>query len=216
MSAEEANRIVQAVQRMRHSRRALQIALPTAAALGAGAAVAVGSIPSGDGTITGCYAGQHGAVLTVNGDGVVTEPAGALRVIDPTNTASNPAGAPPDPRVSSCDPQQETQITWNQKGPAGPQGVTGPQGPAGTSGGQGPAGGQGAPGAPLIGGTTFGIDGAAGGSTFLKLDGIEGESTQKDHKGEIVIESFSLSAQGGLRHRAAVVAPARSASRASK
>ena len=61
MSAEEASRIARAVQRMKHSKRAVQIALPTAAALGAGAAVAVGSIPGNDGTITGCYAGKERA-----------------------------------------------------------------------------------------------------------------------------------------------------------
>ncbi len=192
MSAEEASRIARAVQRMKHSKRAVQIALPTAAALGAGAAIAAGSIPGSDGTITGCYAGPNGAVLAVNGDGTVTEPAGALRVIDPTLTgAGGPAGAPPDPLASKCEPQQETQITWNQKGPAGP---VGPRGEEGKAGGQGAAGSQGTPGTPLIGGTTFGVSG--GGSTFLKIDGIEGESTAKDHKGEIAIGGFALSAQG--------------------
>ena len=46
----------------------------------------------------------------------------------------------------------------------------------------------------MIGGTTFGVSG--GGSTFLKIDGIEGESTDKSHKDEISIDSFSVSAQG--------------------
>ena len=36
---------------------------------------------------------------------------------------------------------------------------------------------------------------SGGGTTFLKIDGIEGESTQKDHKGEIQIDSFSVGAQ---------------------
>ncbi len=192
MSAEEASRIAQAVQRMKRSKRVLQIAFPTAAALGAGAAVAVGSIPGSDGTITGCYAGPNGAVLAVNGDGSITEPAGALRVIDPTlTTGGDPAGAaPPDPLASKCEPQQEKQITWNQKGPPGPQGEEGKRGQAG---GQGAGGAQGAPGAPLIGGTTFGLNGS--GNTFLKLDGIEGESTTKDHKGEIAVSGFAISAQ---------------------
>jgi type VI secretion system secreted protein Hcp len=199
MSAEEASRIARAVQRMKHSKRAVQIALPTAAALGAGAAIAAGAIPGSDGTITGCYAGPNGAVLAVNGDGFVTEPAGALRVIDPTLTiGGDPAGAaPPDPLASKCEPQQETQITWNQKGPAGPEGKKGLQGeigPVGPAGGQGATGGQGAPGTPLIGDTTFGLAGT--GSTFLKLDGIAGESTDKAHKGEIQIDGFALSAQG--------------------
>jgi type VI secretion system secreted protein Hcp len=215
MSAEEASRIAQAVQRLRNSKRGLQIALPTAAALGAGAAVAVGSI-GGGGTITGCYASPNPSIngngapnnATING---ATEAPGALRVIDPAlpNTISNPftGGSSPNP-AAVCDPKEETPITWNQKGPTGPQGVTGSQGPTGpaglaggqgTAGGQGPSGGQGAPGSPLIGGTTFGINGNGGGTTFLKLDGIEGESTQKDHKGEILINGFSLSAQGGAQ-----------------
>jgi type VI secretion system secreted protein Hcp len=189
MSAEEASRIAQAVQRMKRSKRALQLALPTAAALGAGAAVAVGSIPGGDGTITGCYASPAPNVdgfrenITING---ATEPPGALRVIDPTITSPqglpNPAG--------ECQ-KEESTITWNQKGPVGPQG------PPGSPGTQGVPGGQGAPGEPLIGGTSFGISG--NGSTFLKLDGIKGESTDKIHKGEIQIDGFALSAQGGTQ-----------------
>jgi type VI secretion system secreted protein Hcp len=198
MSAEEASRIARAVQRMKHSKRALQIALPTAAALGAGAAIAAGSIPGGDGTITGCYAGTTGATLfPPNASDGITEPPGALRVIDPSlpHTISNPLGAAPAANLAAvCEPQQETQITWNQKGPAGPPGEEGKEGKEGKAGGSGAPGGQGAPGTPLIGGTTFGVSG--GGTTFLKIDGIEGESTQKDHKGEIQIDGFSVSAQG--------------------
>jgi type VI secretion system secreted protein Hcp len=198
MSAEEASRIAQAVQRMKRSKRALQLALPTAAALGAGAAIAVGAIPGSDGVITGCYANKFGEDLpeNVNVWQNVVEPPGALRVINPSG-AKLPTGGP-DPAIE-CVPGEST-ITWNEKGPPGPQGLTGPQGPTGppgTAGGQGPAGGQGAPGSPLIGGTTFGISG--NGSTFLKLDGIKGESTDKDHKGEIAIDGFALSAQGATQ-----------------
>jgi type VI secretion system secreted protein Hcp len=193
MSAEEASQIAQAVQRMRRSKRALQIALPTAAALGAGAAIAAGSIPGSDGTITACYAGAEGGEIVYK-DLTYRELPGALRVIDPSlpHTITLAAGGPPEPNPAAvCDPKQETQIAWNEKGPQGPQGLTGPQGPPGT------AGGQGAPGSPLIGGTTFGISG--NGSTFLKLDGIKGESTDKIHKGEIQVNGFSLSAQGGAQ-----------------
>jgi type VI secretion system secreted protein Hcp len=195
MSAEEASRIAQAVQRMRRSKRALQIALPTAAALGAGAAVAVGSIPGSDGTITGCYAGNEGAEI-VDKDLTYRELPGALRVIDPglPHTITLPSGGPEPNLAAVCDPKQETQIAWNEKGPQGLPGATGPQGPPGTA---GAAGGQGAPGSPLIGGTTFGISG--NGSTFLKLDGIKGESTDKIHKGEIQVDGFSLSAQGAIQ-----------------
>jgi type VI secretion system secreted protein Hcp len=201
MSAEEASRIVQAVQRMKRSKRALQIALPTAAALGAGAAIAAGAIPGSDGTITGCYASK-----TENGipqDILVNdaqEAPGTLRVIDPSlpHTIIPGVGARPIANLAAvCIPDEETEITWNQKGPAGPPGEpgepgkTGGSGPVGT---QGAPGSQGAPGTPLIGGTTFGVSG--GGSTFLKIDGIDGESTDKTHKDEIHIDSFSISAQG--------------------
>ena len=172
MSQEEANRIVRAVQRVRRTRNAgLKFALPTAAVLGAGAAVAIGSIPSGNGTITGCY------VTNTDAAGARY---GSLRVIDPSVTS--PAGGPTD--QSSCQPYEAT-ITWNQRGPQGPQGP------------QGAAGGKGAPGAPLIGQTTFGFGG--GGKTFLKLDGIKGESTDHKHKGDIELSSFSIGA-GGAQH----------------
>jgi type VI secretion system secreted protein Hcp len=194
MSAEEASRIAQAVQRMRNSKRALQIALPTAAALGAGAAVAVGSIPGGDGTITGCYAGPKGITIGMGVTGApIVEPPGTLRVVDPSLKAPN---APPD--EYQCRTEEETQITWNKQGPPGLQGATGPQGSAGAQGSagpQGPAGGQGAngaPGTPLIGDTSFGISG--NGQSFLKIEGIKGESTDRYHKDQIMVDSFSLGA----------------------
>jgi type VI secretion system Hcp family effector len=213
MSAEEANRIVRAAHRVRNARGVFKIALPTAAALGAGAAVAVGSIPGGGGTITGCYAGTTGAYIGAD----AYAPPGALRVIDPSlpaqtvgaNTDTNPYGN----ADRQCTPE-ETQITWNQSGPAGPTGPTGPTGPQGAAGGKGDAGGQGgagekgAPGSPLIGGTSFGLTNDSG-HTFLKLDGVtgtasikgeatlKGEATIKGEAGEIAIQSFSLGAQGG-------------------
>jgi type VI secretion system secreted protein Hcp len=173
MSQDEANRIAQDAQRQWRSRRMLKFALPTVAALGAGAAVAVATIPSGDGTITGCY-----LTNTIGGSGLRI---GQLRVIDPSLPslpgAPNPAG--------SCLSDEAT-ISWNQSGPAGPLGPAGPQGPAG---------GQGAAGTPLIGDTSFGISGS--GKTFLKLEGIKGESTDKVHSGQITVGTFSLGAHGG-------------------
>src|SRR5262245_39985601 len=53
-------------------------------------------------------------------------PSGQLRVID---TAITP----------TCN-ASEKMITWNQKGPAGPQGLPGVQGPAGPQGSQGISG----------------------------------------------------------------------------
>jgi type VI secretion system secreted protein Hcp len=184
MSAEEASRIARAVQRMRNAKRGLQIALPTAAALGAGAAVAVGAVVGSDGTITGCYASPTPNVdgfrgnITING---ATEPPGALRVIDPAATA--PAGVPD---VADECQKEETQITWNQKGPAGPQG---PAGPVGAPGAPGESG--------LSGETTFGFDNASG-NMFLKIEGIKGESTDSKHKGDIQIESFQWGVGRGI------------------
>ncbi len=176
MSREEANRLGRAAERLRRSRHlGLKLGLPTAAAFGAGAALAVGAIPGTDGTITGCY---------------ITNPDGArygeLRIIDPSQPATLPGGGPNQRGACLGD---ERTITWNQRGPQGPAGAQGAQGPPGAAGAQGA---NGANGAPLIGQTTFGFSGA--GKTFLKLDGIKGESLDKTHKDEIEVESFSFSA----------------------
>jgi type VI secretion system secreted protein Hcp len=179
---------------MKHSKRALQIALPTAAALGAGAAIAAGAIPGSDGTITGCYAnpkpnedGFQENVL-VNG---VYEPPGALRVIDPSLPSKLPTGAPNPAAICQTG---ESSITWNQKGPAGPQGVSGAIGTPGTpgaNGANGTPGAQGPAGAPGGEETTFGLENKVG-STFLKLDGINGAATDKQHKADIQVDSFSF------------------------
>jgi|SRR5215831_1839920 len=176
MSAEEASRIARAVQRVKNSKRVLQVALPTAAALGAGAAIAAGAIPGSDGTITGCYVNT-----VINPD---LEHYGDLRVIDPTKTS--PAGAFDE--EGACRPN-ETTITWNQKGPAGPQG---PAGPPGSPGSQGLPGESGLPGE-----TTFGL-GNASGNMFLKIEGIKGESTDSKHKGDIQIDSFQWGVGRGI------------------
>jgi type VI secretion system secreted protein Hcp len=169
-------------------RRMVQIALPTVVALGVGAAVAAGSIPGSDGTITACYANktdENGNPQIVVIDNI-PEPPGALRVIDPGK--ATPAGAAPNP-ASSCVPG-ESMITWNQ---AGPQGPPGPPGSPGTAGIQGA---QGAQGAPLVGETTLGFS-PRDGKILLEIEGIEGESQDDGHKGPIEIESFSLSGGGG-------------------
>jgi type VI secretion system secreted protein Hcp len=169
VSQEEATGIARAVERARRSRRkGLKFALPTVAALGAGAAFAVGAIPGGDGTITGCY------VTAATG----TVRFGELRVIDPSVTSAV-GGAPND--QGSCR-QDEATITWNEHGQ---------QGPPGAPGGQGAQGPQGSAGKNLVGQTSFGF-GSGGGKTFLKLDGVKGESSVKLHKGEIEISSFSF------------------------
>src|SRR3954451_11613767 len=100
-------------RRLSVSRRTVTIAVPTIAALGAGGAFAVASIPAGDGTINGCYA--------TNGL------KGALRVVD---------------SPSDCT-RFETAISWNQKGQQGVPGIQGEPGQKGDKGDTGPAGANG-------------------------------------------------------------------------
>src|SRR4051812_19043098 len=85
----------------------LRFALPTVAALGAGAAVAVAAIPSADGTIHACI-------------NPASTPPGAVRIIDDA-TQTCAAG--------------ETPLTWSQTGPTGPAGPPGPQGDPGSASG---------------------------------------------------------------------------------
>lgn len=107
-------------RRRRRFSASLKVLVPTVAALGAGAAIAVGQIGATGSTYTGC-------VLTNQGD-TATVPIGSLRVLDPAVTDD-----------MSCTSGEE-QITWNQQGPQGQTGPQGPQGPQGTPGAAGPAG----------------------------------------------------------------------------
>jgi type VI protein secretion system component Hcp len=110
-------------RRRRRVRASLKVLVPTVAALGAGAAIAVGQIGS-DGTFTGC-------VLTNPSES--DQPVGSLRVIDPAGTVTGD---------TSCTFGEQT-ITWNQQGPqgdTGPTGQTGPIGPTGLTGQTGPTG----------------------------------------------------------------------------
>ncbi len=203
MSSEEASEIVRASQRSRRSRTALRFGLPvTAAVLGAGAAVAIGAIPGSNGVITACYGNDTFATGSpASGFGTATID-GLLRVIDPSQ-ANNP-NAPRD--FYSCE-ASETTLTWNQQGPAGP---TGPQGPAGSNGSNGSQGAAGTPGAPgaqgqagqaTIGSSEFSIGGA--GTIFMKVPGITGGATDKDHKGQIVLDAASLGVSAGQTGSAA-------------
>ena len=180
MSVEEAGRIARAAERVRRqSRMPVKLLLPTAAALGAGAAVAVGSIPGPGGTITGCYANDTSSIAS--------EPYGTLRVIDPT--ATNPPGV--DYPINGCA-VNETTITWNQQGPTGPTGPTGPIGPTGAT---GPAGGTGASGS-ITGETTFEVESGGGSRVLLKLDGVSGSVAAKGQTGDIGLEKFAFGAEG--------------------
>jgi type VI secretion system secreted protein Hcp len=154
------------------SGRTAKIAVPTVAALGVGGAFAAAAIPGPDGTITGCYRAGGGGALSGN-----------LRVVDDGQACA----------------KGETQIKWNQKGVPGDPGKTGAQGPAGSQGPAGPQGPAGANGseAIVIGGEALNSGRA---QAFLKIDGIKGESLDKQHKDEIEISSFSfgVTQSGGL------------------
>ncbi len=95
-------------------------------AAGAGAAFAVASVPSSNGTIYACY--EVTATQTAVGGPSTTVPFTSgpnLRIIDPSagqscNTSTGPAGP------------QEATLDFNQAGPAGAPGATGPAGPTTT------------------------------------------------------------------------------------
>jgi type VI secretion system secreted protein Hcp len=155
--------------------RALKIALPLAAALGAGTAVAIAAIPSSsDGVIHACYS-------------TTSTPPGALRVIDADANQTCTTG--------------EATLTWNQTGPTGPQGPQGDPGPPGDSGGDTSGGGS-------FGGTDTGTPTQPGGPNadiFLKLDGVSGDSTDDQHKGEIDVEAVAYNDRlTGKRHVATI------------
>jgi type VI secretion system secreted protein Hcp len=184
--------------RLTFPKRAMRIALPTLAALGAGAAVGVAAIPSADGTIHAC----------------ITDATGAIRIID---AEANPA--------PTCG-QGESALNWNQRGPAGAAGPAGPAGAQGPQGDQGPRGATGDSGpagfsSPSSSSSSsdnnssnnsFSTPSQAGGPSadmFLKLDGIQGESTDDKHKNEINLTSFAFAVgRGGDGTGTAGVAPA--------
>jgi type VI secretion system secreted protein Hcp len=189
MRGEDAGKGEKAAARMRWwSRKPLMVVLPTVAALGAGAAVAVGSIPSSDGTITGCYQ----TIDQYANDGTPTNPYGTLRVIDPSNTTATA------PEENSCAEGTEQTITWNQQGPRGAQGPPGQNGAQGTQGAQGERGAQG----PA--GPSGSVEGRSGGNSelFLALTGVNNGkplpgATPNDSKNpaEIPLEAFSINTQ---------------------
>jgi type VI protein secretion system component Hcp len=170
--------IVGAVELLRHpSRASLKLLVPVALVLGAGAAVAVGSIPSSGGTITGC----------VNTLGLFNDqpvPPGSLRVIDPSATSTDPA-------VSACQ-DGETTLTWNQQGPQGPPGVPGASGANGQQGASGKDGKTGT----LVGQTNFGITSSKTSKLFLRIKGISGSDQVKGNGGGfIALGSFAAGAE---------------------
>ena len=98
---------------------------------------------------------------------------GAVRIVDENqNCATN-----------------EQSLTWNQTGPTGPAGPSAPPGDTGTSGGGSFGGSDTGSGSSDQGG------GGPSADIFLKLDGIAGESTDDQHKGEIDVESFTFNAK---------------------
>lgn len=126
--------------------------------LGAGAVAAAAvtstSIPSSDGTITGCYS-------------TATTSLRAFFLIDRQSGATCPRGF--------------TQIAFSQRGPAGATGAVGPKGDAGASGATGPAGApgtdgpQGPAGPGGVPGAT-GVAGPEGPAGPIGAQGVPGET----------------------------------------
>jgi type VI secretion system secreted protein Hcp len=100
---------------------------------------------------------------------------GAVRFVD----------GPDDCRKGADGVPAETFIKFNQTGPAGAPGAPGAPGAAGPA---GPAGAPGAPGSPFGGPPP---NPAAASDYQLEIDGNKGESSDRNHKDTIEIESFS-------------------------
>jgi type VI secretion system secreted protein Hcp len=156
------------------------------AAVAGGAAAAQALAPSSDGVINGCY-DRHGRLRIVRNAG-------------------------------DCE-RDERSVQWNQQGPAGAAGPAGPIGPVGPggppgapgrdgrdgmNGSPGPMGPAGLPGVAGPPGASCGSTGGGGDpipqpgaqdEIFLSVAGIEGESQDAKHKGEIDVKSFSWGAE---------------------
>lgn len=154
----------------------LKVALPTAAALGAGGALAVAAIPSADGVISACYANEDGSLRIVQDDSECDSE--AEKAI--SWNQQGPRGAQGIPGPAGA------------QGAAGAAGASGSPGSAGPAGPAGPSGASGAPNAGSLSGGTFINNNQV--DIFLKLDGIKGESTSSKHKDEIELLSFSWGA----------------------
>ena len=96
---------------------------------------------------------------------------GAVRIVDQGQT---------------CATGEQT-LSWNQTGPAGPAGPSGPPGDSGSS--------TGSFGGSDTGSVSSDQGGGPSADIFLRLDGIGGESTDDDHKGEIDVEAFTFDAK---------------------
>ena len=155
----------------RSLRRAAVLAVMLAIAAAVG--IATGAIPDGSGKITGCY----------------TKVGGVLRVID---TEKNPP--------QRCAANLETQITWSQRGPAGPvgakgdQGERGPAGADGAPGGEGDAGPQGERGPAGADGTP----GAQGERGPAGADGAPGANGNPGPAGTTGQDAITVSTTSGL------------------
>jgi hypothetical protein len=144
-------------------RRAGAITAATVLALGLGGATAALASGSGSG-------GQqiHACVSR----GVLGAGEGLIRIVDD---------------ASACRPH-ETALSWNQTGPAGPQGATGPQGPTGDTGATGATGPQGSKG-------DTGAPGATGPQGPQGTTGDTGPQGPKGDRGPAGADAESLFAR---------------------
>jgi len=192
MSTEDPAQVGTPRERRRRRRGwALKVVLPSVIALAVGA-VAATALPAGSsGTITAC--------VVTNASNDFNQLEGSVRVIN-TATTSDPESDIP---TNACASDEST-LTWNQTGPAGPtgpQGTTGSQGAAGSQGVTGSSGAPGAPGAPGAAGpagapglqgpagaagttgeqglTSYGPDLGPGEAAYLQIENENGSSALK-------------------------------------
>jgi hypothetical protein len=125
------------------------VALIAAGAAGAGAAVAVASVPDSGGVI-------HACVTTSPNGGAPVTTGPNVQIIDPSQgqSCTSAPGAP----------VTEESVTWNSAGQPGAPGPVGPQGPSGAS---GPAGADGH--TITINGETFTISGLKATGTIASV-----------------------------------------------
>ncbi len=165
----------------RHARAAALVAVGV---LGGGAALAIGAVPDGSGTIHGCI-----AMMTTGENSTVPSDEGAnLRIIDPS------AG-------QSCDSGDEQTVSFNTLGPTGPAGSTGATGATGSQGADGQQGPQGPAGS--IGGGGGGGGGSQRVLMYLSTSNsaieVKGETKSSPSNGSsvsgpFVLDSFSFTA----------------------
>lgn len=133
-------------------------------------------------------------LTTVTGPTGPTGPAGVAGPAGPAGAtgAAGPAGTPGATGLPGAVGAQGPQGLPGTPGANGMNGAPGPQGPAGATGATGPAGPAGPPGGGAAAPTcSSGFLVPSNVDIFLQLDGIDGDSVDSRHDGEIDVLTFT-------------------------